>query len=38
MLARLAVSRRDFVPGEELKPIYLRETTFVKAKPVLHSA
>ena len=31
MLARLAMGRGDFVPGEKLEPIYLRETTFVKA-------
>jgi tRNA threonylcarbamoyladenosine biosynthesis protein TsaB len=33
MLARLAAMRSDFVAGEKLKPIYLRETTFVKAPP-----
>jgi tRNA threonylcarbamoyl adenosine modification protein YeaZ len=33
MLARLALSRANFVSGEELEPIYLRETTFVKAPP-----
>lgn len=33
MLARLAATRSDFVPGEKLEPIYLRETTFVKAPP-----
>ena len=32
-LARLAVGRTDFVPGEKLAPIYLRETNFVKAPP-----
>ncbi len=32
-LARLAAGRRDFVSGEELTPIYLRETSFVKAPP-----
>ena len=32
-LARLARGRTDFVPGEEIKPIYLRETHFVKAPP-----
>jgi tRNA threonylcarbamoyladenosine biosynthesis protein TsaB len=32
-LARLARSRTDFVPAEKLEPIYLRETTFVKAPP-----
>jgi tRNA threonylcarbamoyl adenosine modification protein YeaZ len=33
MLAELAASRNDFVPGEKLEPIYLRETNFVKAPP-----
>jgi len=32
-LARLARARTDFLPGEKLDPIYLRETTFVKAPP-----
>lgn len=32
-LARLAASRTDFLSGEKLEPIYLRETTFVKAPP-----
>jgi tRNA threonylcarbamoyl adenosine modification protein YeaZ len=32
-LARLATRRTDFVPGEALEPIYLRETSFVKAPP-----
>jgi tRNA threonylcarbamoyl adenosine modification protein YeaZ len=32
-LARLALSRTDFVRGEKLEPIYLRETSFVKAPP-----
>ena len=31
MLAQLAAGRSDFVPGEKLEPIYLRETLFVKA-------
>jgi|SRR5579859_1482354 len=31
VLGRLAVGRCDFVPGEQLEPIYLRPTTFVKA-------
>jgi len=31
MLAQLAATRTDFVAGEKLEPIYLRETTFVKA-------
>jgi tRNA threonylcarbamoyladenosine biosynthesis protein TsaB len=30
-LARLAATRADFVAGESLEPIYLRETNFVKA-------
>jgi len=33
ILGRLAVARRDFVPGEKLEPIYLRETAFKKAPP-----
>jgi tRNA threonylcarbamoyladenosine biosynthesis protein TsaB len=33
VLARLAIGRDDFLPGEKLEPIYLRETTFVKAPP-----
>ncbi len=33
MLGRLACGRRDFVPGEKLAPIYLRETAFKKAPP-----
>ena len=32
-LTELAGRRTDFVPGETLEPIYLRETTFVKAPP-----
>ena len=32
-LGRLALNRADFVPGEKLEPIYLRETSFVKAPP-----
>ena len=32
-LARLAARRSDFVAGEKLEPIYLRETSFVKAPP-----
>lgn len=31
MAGQLAARRTDFIPGEALKPIYLRETTFVKA-------
>jgi tRNA threonylcarbamoyl adenosine modification protein YeaZ len=33
ILGRLAGLRRDFVPGEKLEPIYLRETAFKKAPP-----
>jgi tRNA threonylcarbamoyladenosine biosynthesis protein TsaB len=32
-LAELAARRNDFVPGEKLEPVYLRETNFVKAPP-----
>jgi tRNA threonylcarbamoyl adenosine modification protein YeaZ len=32
-LGRLARERADFVPGDKLEPIYLRETRFVKAPP-----
>jgi tRNA threonylcarbamoyladenosine biosynthesis protein TsaB len=34
ILGRLAANRRDFVPGEKLEPIYLRETNFKKAPPI----
>jgi hypothetical protein len=33
MLGQLASGRSDFVAGEKLEPIYLRETKFVKAPP-----
>lgn len=33
IIARLAAARSDSVAGEKLEPIYLRETTFVKAPP-----
>ena len=33
-VARLAAGRMDFVAGETLEPIYLREASFVKAAPV----
>lgn len=33
MLCHLALDRTDFVAGEKLQPIYLRETRFVKAPP-----
>jgi tRNA threonylcarbamoyladenosine biosynthesis protein TsaB len=32
-LLRLAVEAPNYVPGEKLEPIYLRETTFIKAPP-----
>lgn len=32
-LARLALTRTDFVSGEKLEPIYLRATAFIKAPP-----
>ncbi len=31
MIARLAAGRNNFIAGEKLEPIYLRETNFVKA-------
>ena len=31
LVARLAAGRTDFVAGEKLEPIYLRETAFVKS-------
>jgi tRNA threonylcarbamoyladenosine biosynthesis protein TsaB len=33
MLGQLAGRRSDFLPGERLEPIYLRETSFVRAPP-----
>jgi tRNA threonylcarbamoyl adenosine modification protein YeaZ len=33
MLGQLARDRRDFIAGEAMEPIYLRETRFVKAPP-----
>jgi tRNA threonylcarbamoyladenosine biosynthesis protein TsaB len=33
MVAQLAAAQNQFVSGEQLEPIYLRETTFVKAPP-----
>jgi tRNA threonylcarbamoyl adenosine modification protein YeaZ len=33
VIAELASKRNDFVAAERLEPIYLRETTFVKAPP-----
>jgi tRNA threonylcarbamoyl adenosine modification protein YeaZ len=33
MVGQLAFSRSDFVAGNQLEPIYLRETNFVKAPP-----
>lgn len=32
-LAKLAAQRNDFVSGDKLEPIYLREVSFVKAPP-----
>jgi len=32
-LTRLAAGRTEFVSGDKLEPIYLRETAFVKAPP-----
>ncbi len=32
-LGKIAARKSDFVSGEKLEPIYLRETTFVKAPP-----
>ncbi|HYG34636.1 MAG TPA: tRNA (adenosine(37)-N6)-threonylcarbamoyltransferase complex dimerization subunit type 1 TsaB [Clostridia bacterium] len=34
MLGRIASNRTEFVSGEKMEPIYLRETTFVKAPPL----
>jgi len=34
VLGRLAGGRTDFVSGEKLEPIYLRETAFKKAPPL----
>lgn len=33
MLGKIARERSDFIPGEKLSPIYLREAAFVKAPP-----
>jgi hypothetical protein len=33
MLGQLALGRDNFVRGEKIEPIYLRETKFVKAPP-----
>jgi len=33
ILGRLALTRTNFISGEKMEPIYLRETTFVKAPP-----
>jgi tRNA threonylcarbamoyladenosine biosynthesis protein TsaB len=32
-LTKLAAGRSDFLAGEKLEPVYLRETSFVKAPP-----
>lgn len=33
LLGSLALKRNDFVPGDKLEPIYLRQANFVKAPP-----
>ena len=33
ILGKLALARTDFISGEKMQPIYLRETKFVKAPP-----
>jgi tRNA threonylcarbamoyladenosine biosynthesis protein TsaB len=33
MLGQLAMNRNDYVAGDKLEPIYLRETNFLKAPP-----
>ncbi|MEP6662713.1 MAG: tRNA (adenosine(37)-N6)-threonylcarbamoyltransferase complex dimerization subunit type 1 TsaB [Verrucomicrobiota bacterium] len=33
VLGELAAGKKSFIPGEKLEPIYLRETTFIKAPP-----
>jgi tRNA threonylcarbamoyl adenosine modification protein YeaZ len=33
VLGKLSMARTNFIAGEKLEPIYLRETTFVKAPP-----
>lgn len=33
VLAKLACRRQNYLPGEKLEPIYLRQTSFVKAPP-----
>ena len=33
VIARMASRRSDYLPGEKLEPIYLRETAFIKAPP-----
>ena len=37
-LAQMALSRNDFVTGEALVPIYLRETNYVKVSPPVEGA
>ena len=34
VIAELAASRTDFLAGEKMEPIYLRETNFIKAPPL----
>jgi tRNA threonylcarbamoyl adenosine modification protein YeaZ len=38
VLGQLALTRSDFVAGDKLEPIYLRETNFVKAPPSRRTA
>jgi tRNA threonylcarbamoyladenosine biosynthesis protein TsaB len=38
MLGQLALNRNDYVAGDKLEPIYLRETNFVKAPPSRRTA
>jgi tRNA A37 threonylcarbamoyladenosine modification protein TsaB len=38
MLGQLAMNRNDFAAGNQLEPIYLRETNFVKAPASLRIA
>ncbi len=33
LLGEIAAGRSDFIPGEKLEPVYLRESSFVKAPP-----
>jgi tRNA threonylcarbamoyl adenosine modification protein YeaZ len=33
VLGRLAAAKTDFIPGEKLEPVYLREASFIKSPP-----